>query len=239
MIPLLALGGRELSEEFEARRDANCWSYGTASQYWSAVMKLYECLEMVITHGLRAREYDEARCGMFVADILRPWSKNRRLIKSRGGCSFQTRRPLHRSSTHCNTVQGKTTRRRDPFKVHLHAPEALWFQEYWDKREKTHYFFDPPEGQPVKLLVEVRDALHQVDPGLTLLSVRRGGLQDMAMQGLSEACLLRHSRHSSHASRLLQTKFCDSNGTLRESVCKPDAPLYCAHKKNRKNKGPL
>ena len=40
-------------------------------------------------------------------------------------------------------------------------------------------------------------ALKAYDPRLSILSVRKGGLQSMAARGASEALLLHHSRHAS------------------------------------------
>jgi hypothetical protein len=45
------------------------------------------------------------------------------------------------------------------------------------------------------LLAQLRKFLQKVNPELTCLSLRRGGLQRMALEGYSTETLLTHSRH--------------------------------------------
>ena len=92
--------------------------------------------------------------------------------------------------------KGKTTRRRAPFTVHLmeHSTVGKLLLDYVPTVNELNLFGDLP--QHIKILGEIRDSLSNVNAALGILSVRRGGLQAMALAGLSEAAILHHSRHS-------------------------------------------
>jgi hypothetical protein len=234
MIPFLALDVREISDEFEARRDANGWTYSTASQYWSALLKLHEALEKVVPQCLRAQQ--KIYCTLKKEEVQRrktqPLERDSMLkiyeklvlagkhsvatllrvayeLGQRIGDTSKLRLGavwgMEDPATALQLIslqfrEGKTTRSRAPFTLHLSAQEAPWFTTYWERLQtlpNVPMYLFATEAQPADLLDECRDALKAFDPSLCLLSVRRGGLQDMAMQGLSKACLLHHSRHSS------------------------------------------
>jgi hypothetical protein len=93
--------------------------------------------------------------------------------------------------------RGKTTRVTQPFTLHLPmthviAPEIL----HLDKARRGRLLFcDDGEDAKMTALKLIAGALRQVNPNLTALSIRRGGLQAMALSGCSTETLLAHSRH--------------------------------------------
>lgn len=95
--------------------------------------------------------------------------------------------------------RGKTTRRKQPFTLHLPRQYGI-AQELLDLQQSGHpgtpLFLDSEKGDPERALNTIRTALHTVDGGLSVLSIRRGGLQHMAQLGASTETLLHHSRHS-------------------------------------------
>lgn len=112
--------------------------------------------------------------------------------------------------------KGKTTRRRQPFSLHL--PEQLPLSQMlihlWTERsspeELDGYLFGSllTEGPKIRAALLDRTPVQansnqrvisntDTPRAYSLLSIRRGGLQDMAQDGASTACLLHHSRHTS------------------------------------------
>lgn len=97
--------------------------------------------------------------------------------------------------------RGKTTRRRDPFVIHIPQtnPLAHELAAFAETRMTTEtqptYLFTPPAGRAAALK-KIAEALKTVSSELGLLSIRRGGLQQMALQGLSLQTILAHSRHT-------------------------------------------
>jgi len=111
--------------------------------------------------------------------------------------------------------RGKTTRRRQPFTLHLEASSPLGIAVMDLAQRQTHamanLLFVPSGGPGTQVVQGARStgkqedkrvkclkllALHMKAEGLTLLSLRRGGLQAMAQSGASIATLMHHSRHS-------------------------------------------
>lgn len=106
--------------------------------------------------------------------------------------------------------KGKTTRRRQPFAVHLPLPPELdangrndfetlgsELYQYQQAQSALRPHDDYLFPNPPKRLDAIRLALKAVDQSLCILSIRRGGLQLMAISGCSESVLLHHSRHAS------------------------------------------
>ncbi len=87
--------------------------------------------------------------------------------------------------------RGKTTRRRQPFSLHL--PDHLQLSVMLWSLAESH---DGARLFPQDLHEILRQAIQEVDPELGLLSIRRGGLQHMTQLGASTSCLLHHSRHA-------------------------------------------
>lgn len=96
-------------------------------------------------------------------------------------------------------TKGKTTRRRDPYTLHLPALSTL----ATDLSSLQHVPGNAA-GEDYELLFgdvgsaisAMKEALMQCSPCLSLLSIRRGGLQYLAQQGMSIPCLMHHSRHA-------------------------------------------
>jgi hypothetical protein len=92
--------------------------------------------------------------------------------------------------------RGKTTRRRQPFTLHVPMTMRLATDLISLAAERTaakaEYLFESGDTA----LPHIRTAIITVNPQLNILSIRRGGLQKMALEGASTATLLHHSRHS-------------------------------------------
>lgn len=93
-------------------------------------------------------------------------------------------------------VEGKTTRRRDPFTLHIPTSEGL--------ANKLHALAQTPGNNKylfgedtIMNAMHIRTAMMTTRVGLTLLSIRRGGLVRMAQKGATLHTLLHHSRHAS------------------------------------------
>ena len=91
--------------------------------------------------------------------------------------------------------KGKTTKRRKPYSVHLPANSALALEVASLAEGKSGLLFAYNESYNKDRNL-IRDALKAISPSLGILSVRRGGLQFMAQQGMSTQCMLHHSRHA-------------------------------------------
>ncbi len=101
--------------------------------------------------------------------------------------------------------KGKTVRRRQPYTLHLPLESAL-AQKILMRVERNRVsgakeLWPFPAHKSMKL---IRDALlrrggetwQATGCKLSILSIRRGGLQRMSLQGASQGCLLHHSRHT-------------------------------------------
>lgn len=121
---------------------------------------------------------------------------------------------------------GKTTRRRQPYTVHLPADSQM-AQALWKLNAETaseFLFFEPNAIE--KAMMTARTTLQSLDSLLGILSIRRGGLQKMALDGVSEASLLHHSRH---ATREMLHKYLQwgtmSLDAARERFVNPQVPF--------------
>ena len=83
----------------------------------------------------------------------------------------------------------KTAEVIGPYTLHLPADSLLAASVVYHCHEASSDYIFPP-NQPA-----VRTALKAVDKTLTILSIRRGGLQNMARAGISIETLLHHSNH--------------------------------------------
>lgn len=104
---------------------------------------------------------------------------------------------------------GKTTAATQPYTLHLPAELSLAMElRALDLKAGGRYLFYADEApsvglsgrretpsSKVALLTAIAEALRAVNPLLRCLSIRRGGLQMMALAGCSTECLLSHSRH--------------------------------------------
>jgi hypothetical protein len=91
--------------------------------------------------------------------------------------------------------RGKTIKRRQPFTLHLKANHPIAKQLWETRPDETRLFCK--DSFRLEALEILRDALKSVDDELGVLSVRRGGLQKMALDGASLETLMHHGRHSS------------------------------------------
>jgi hypothetical protein len=95
----------------------------------------------------------------------------------------------------------KTSRTCQPYSLHIPREEAVGknLQQFAQDRKSQQYLFMDDEGRfeqrKLQGLQRIKAALQSVNNGLSVLSIRRGGLQVMALAGLSTECLLAHSRH--------------------------------------------
>jgi hypothetical protein len=216
-------------EEFDRRLNWMDWDYSTASIYWSQMLKLAEDVGVLVDHTMRvkgrvlnslARENLPGRptIPLLVTQLLsvlpllpldlRLAVAVSFLLGQRMGDTLKLQRGSLDTVTDVSSLttflclqyrRGKTTRRKQPFTLHLPQKYAI-AQELLDLQHSgltgTPLFLDSSVGDPEKALQTIRTALHNVDGGLSVLSIRRGGLQHMAQLGASTATLLHHSRHS-------------------------------------------
>ena len=225
MLPFLALPFWEMAEEFEERRDQLGWSETTAAQYWAALRGAANTVQVALAPeakvksrllGYLAKESETRRptTPASAADIkaaalrlpqnlavamLVAYTLGQRIgdvIQLE--CNRVSEIVDRHTSTTLVAIQfrrGKTVRRRDPFTLHLQANTDL-AQEVRSLAEQVtvqQYLFG---ADRLKSLQIIKNALKDVNPLLGLLSVRRGGLQEMAQKGASLATLLHHSRHT-------------------------------------------
>lgn len=225
-LPLLVLSTSEREEEFEARRDAGGWSYRTCAGYWSAMVKAAEQVGVQVTPEMRVcgrlysflgKEEDEKRK---TKPLLRGQLSHLQpllcpltflLVETAFELGQRIGDTAKLQADHITWLQdgatglkllaiqyrkGKTTRRRDPFTLHLAASMPL-AADLWNTAQSRRgqlLFCDP--DNVCAMMTEMRNALKNIDAELSLLSIRRGGLQDMALAGMSESSLLHHSRHT-------------------------------------------
>jgi integrase len=227
MLPLLVLSEEEALDQFEAWRDALSWAETTSAQYWAALRKAAFILNISLSNfykiqgkvlGYAAKEADERRPTIpaqqaeieTTAHTLTPplslLLRTAFVLGQRVGdvSQLQTKRittmhdPVTKQEFVCLQFRrGKTTRRRQPFTLHLplSTPEA---SELWERAQKHEedLLFVNDRGLGLRTIAV---ALKKTSPELCLLSVRRGGLQRMALNGASMATLLHHSRHTTEA----------------------------------------
>lgn len=97
--------------------------------------------------------------------------------------------------------KGKTVRRRDPFTLHLprqpNNPNAIAERLLALAEVAPQDLFGPSDH--LSALSQIKRALQATNPCLCLLSIRRGGLQKMSLEGASIETLLHHSRHTTKA----------------------------------------
>lgn len=222
MLPLLVLPEADALDQFEAWRDAMGWAETTTAQYWAALRKAAYVLDISLSNfykiqgkvlGYAAKEADERRPTVPMTELelarvtlAHPHSlllQTAFALGQRVGdvSQLQTKRitTMHDPVTNTHFVclqfrRGKTTRRRQPYTLHL--PLTGQLAKELLERAQTHQedlLFVADRGLALRVIAA---ALKEVNQELCLLSVRRGGLQKMALQGASMATLLHHSRHT-------------------------------------------
>ncbi|MBS1972053.1 MAG: site-specific integrase [Bdellovibrionales bacterium] len=227
---VLAIAAEERTEEFEAFRDKHDWTATTTAFYWNAVIAASKTLDIQVTYAMRtaqkwfqfiAKEEDAKRPTTPITKDqveLAALALNERLgmairlcfqLGQRIGdtlqltlCNIGSVTDAH-TNTEFTTImykRGKTTRRRDPFTLHLEYNSQLakdlralvekgrtastpWTMLFTSDRELAANL--------------IRMELKKVSSDLCLLSLRRGGLIAMAQGGASISTLLHHSRHAS------------------------------------------
>ena len=89
-------------------------------------------------------------------------------------------------------LRGKTTRRTQPYTLHIpmvfSTGAELW--EMASRQTNSLYLF--PQDQ----VHIIREKLKSISEHLCLLSIRKGGLQHLAISGVPEDMLLQYSRHT-------------------------------------------
>lgn len=239
-IELLAISSQvEREEEFDRRCNYFGWSAGTASGYWSQMIKVAEQLGEPVTVEMRCKSKilntiaAEELPGrqtvplmlheLLLACELLPQALALALMlafylgtrmgdtmKLETGCLESVRdRSTDFVFLAIQYLRGKTTRRTQPFSLHI--PETMTLAQRLIQLQEQQLAL-PSDGNQVprplfinnredadQALEQIRGALRQVNPELGLLSVRRGGLQLMAQNGASTATLMHHSRHSTEA----------------------------------------
>lgn len=262
-LELLVISEDEREEEFDRRRDAIPWAYASAAQYWCSMLKACEILGKPVSATMRAKakllailakEEDPLRPTESMTSVealaiaamlperlalalLTAFALGQRIgdtMKVSQGALAQIEDKWTGTTFLAITYKrGKTTRRRQPFALHLpvgtrqaapnplasngqqqHPPQAeltaglserllrLEAERSVGKAANSHR-----QGEKATELlftsVETLEAdaelmracIKKVNEKLCLLSVRRGGLQSMALAGATEATLLHHSRH--------------------------------------------
>lgn len=98
--------------------------------------------------------------------------------------------------------QTKTCKRVGPYTLHIPAkdPIAIVLLQLAEVRKTLQQadllIRNPRQPEPKRRALEVvNNVLKIQNPGLNILSIRRGGLQTMALMGCSQATLMAHSRH--------------------------------------------
>jgi hypothetical protein len=229
---LLAYDDETRDDQFLAQVEAEDWSYGTASTYWSAVMKAMETVGMSIppSHRLRAKllgymakeedprretqpmqleqqqrivawlqdkHYNETCIALELAFTL--GQRIGDVLKLQPGCATELHTPDMGVLLCVLFRRGKTTRRRQPFTLHIQrdTPLAAAFLQLQQLRRSQAPQVIPLMFDVDRVVRELKEALSNCDPSLCLLSIRKGGLQLMAISGATTSTLLHHSRHSS------------------------------------------
>lgn len=247
---LVFLALEDLLPQFLECRDQLDWSYGTSSNYLSAVIKAAEILRVLlpvevrirakllnlsakeeapvrrtypatqlhidqVSYQLRAKGYLQAALAIELAFFLGQRIGDTLLLKMDALDTI-----VDLISTEYLVVvfvKGKTTRRRQPFCLHVpmgvEAPTAnlaaslLKLQQTGLQSQhpspqsgsqtlRNVFLFGDPLKEAERIKNEMSIVASETGVPLTLLSIRRGGLQVMACSGLSEAALLHHSRHT-------------------------------------------
>lgn len=232
---LSVLDAPEFIQQFDLEKTKRSWSGATAALYFVAALEARETIGMIVEEELRLKaklltyeekEEDGVRPTLAAtpqqiqqaATFLQPQHAAALLVSFElgqrlGDClnlfadKVQTfLDPQTRVDFVALTfVKGKTTRRRDPYTLHMplhtQAGQAVHSlvtstlqtkQSASKTKSPTKLLFGPKQAA----LLAIRQALKQVHNDLSILSVRRGGLQRMALGGCSVACLMHHSRHA-------------------------------------------
>lgn len=213
---------------FDSWRDQNEWAATTAANYWSAMLTAANILGVETTLASRlkgrvlsylAKEEDPKRKTIpltsqhhielltMLPPVLATAVSTSFRIGQRMGDTFQLRSgaldPVDDRFAQMTFLSlcykhGKTTRRRQPFCLHLPMEDSL-SAALMNLQNST-----PPgsllflsEFSPEAAFDTIKQALKKLNPNYSILSIRRGGLQEMALSGVSQATLLHHSRHSS------------------------------------------
>jgi hypothetical protein len=226
-LPLLAItddGDRE--ETFDDVRDAEDWCGVTASKYWSAMTKAGEAVGWPLSFVVRvkgkllaclAKEEEQKRPTVplteghmaaalrHMSDLQSEVAATAFILGQRTGDTLQLKAGclsvVEDAATSAKFLaicykRGKTVRRRQPYSVHL--PEDSVLAKSLLLRQKGVQSGDLLFGNdPLSTLDAVVRALKAQDPSYCALSIRKGGLQAMALHGVSEAAMLHHSRHTS------------------------------------------
>lgn len=224
---VLLLPDEQKIEEFAEMRDANDWSYGSMQQYWSAMTKAAQVLGIPITAEMRIhgkvlghlKDQEDSRrptkpaTEEQIAAATKKLQKYPRLalalwiaflLGQRVGDTLQVETSQltliddRASGNHFLGItyrRGKTIKRRQPFTLHLKANHPIAKQLWETRPDETRLFCK--DSFRLEALEILRDALKSVDDELGVLSVRRGGLQKMALDGASLETLMHHGRHSS------------------------------------------
>jgi hypothetical protein len=233
MLPLLVFQDPEdVTEAFEERRDAAGWCYASASQYWSAMLKARETLQLTIPHLFRAQQRmymlmkneeeatretlalpREVMLTVFGNLLNKNQVASAHLLRLAfelgqriGDTSKVMRKNVYRMTDPATKLKliavhfraGKVTKRKNPFTLHLADTECEWFHTFAnlppDETARQKQCVIPMFGE--QALLAVKKEMQLTCPTYNLLSVRKGGLQDLARQGMSKSCLLHHSRHA-------------------------------------------
>lgn len=92
--------------------------------------------------------------------------------------------------------RGKTVKRRKPFTLHLpwqsDLAQRIWHLATTKQGQRLFCL----ESHRADALETIRMFIQKVNPEEGILSIRRGGLQQLALNGASLETLLHHSRHS-------------------------------------------
>lgn len=218
---------KEREEEFDKRVSFLDWDPSTAACYWSQLIKLAEDVGLPVSFAMRTKAkvlrnlskevvpgrptvpLSTAQLFAVLPRLVRCLSAAVALafvlgqrmgdtLKLEVGCLALIRDVA--TTTSFLAIQfrrGKTTRRRQPFSLHLPATSKLatdLLELQAEGRDGDPLF--PSAADPDKAISTIRAALQQIDPTLGVLSIRRGGLQHLALTGASTEVLLHHSRHA-------------------------------------------
>lgn len=216
--PLLVLSAADVETEFFLLRDKMDWAYTTAQTYWCALMAAasvfgqaaasWKTVARMLT--FLAKEEDPRRPTMpltysqFTELVLALGPHNQAVVVAE--ISFMLGQRVGdvvrlrsnrvswmpgREFLALQFIEGKTTRRRDPYSLHLPASETAT-RVFNLAQNRNGFLFNDVDG----ILQTLRLNLKKLDPQLSVLSLRRGGLQKMAQDGISLSTILHHSRHA-------------------------------------------
>ena len=208
-------------EMFEDLRDEEQWSYTTTQTYFTAGLAAIQAAEMPIPAPLKltsklltimSKEEDAKR--PTVPSTIAEINAASKMIPKGAALALQATFALGQrlgdmfklppsnigtmtdslSNLVLTTIvfkKGKTIKRTQPYTLHLDGTLGTELLEYTASCKGQPFLFD------LGFVQRIREALHTVNPKLTILSIRRGGLQAMAQKGASIETILHHSRHVS------------------------------------------